>query len=128
MMIKKENDYSFGKTIREMRLERNLPLKYVAAKLHVSDSFYVNVEKERKIVSKETMEYLISFYNLSEEEAETLRTLYYQSRCKLSGFVKIPLSNLSPKKQELAIRFGAAVCDLDDTTCEEILQLLCEEG
>ena len=69
----------FGKALRKLRLDLNISLKDMAAKLNVSSSFLSAVETGKKKIPQNFLEKIITSYKLSRKNVWELSDAKYES-------------------------------------------------
>lgn len=113
----------FGRRMRELRAQRGLTLKQMAADLHLSAAYLSALEHGRRGRPSPGLVMQIQGYlNVIWDEAEELKTLAEISRPKIS----IDTAGLSPEATELVNLLKARIGDLSDARLKELLALLRE--
>ena len=113
----------FGCKIRELRAQRGLTLKQMAADLHLSAAYLSALEHGRRGRPSPGLVMQIQGYlNVIWDEAEELKTLADISHPK----VTIDTAGLSALATELANRLQRYIKDLPDERLQALLDLLTE--
>ena len=113
----------FGCKIRELRAQRGLTLKQMAADLHLSAAYLSALEHGRRGRPSPGLVMQIQGYlNVIWDEAEELKTLADISHPK----VTIDTAGLSALATELANRLQRHIKDLPDERLQALLDLLTE--
>lgn len=78
----------FGEKIKDLRLERNLPLRKVAAYLDIDISILSKIERGEREANREMVTKAAVFFNINEEEFLTnffsdqvAKIIYQESNC-----------------------------------------------
>lgn len=78
----------FGEKIKDLRLERNLPLRKVAAYLDIDTSILSKIERGEREANREMVTKAAEFFNISEEEFLTnffsdqvAKIIYQENNC-----------------------------------------------
>lgn len=78
----------FGEKIKDLRLERNLPLRKVAAYLDIDTSILSKIERGEREANREMVTKAAEFFNISEEEFLTnffsdqvAKIIYKENNC-----------------------------------------------
>ncbi len=78
----------FGERIKDLRLERNLPLRKVAAYLDIDTSILSKIERGEREANREMVTKAAKFFNINEEEFLTnffsdqvAKIIYKESNC-----------------------------------------------
>lgn len=108
----------FGKRVRELRAERGISLKAMAADLHVSSAYLSALEHGRRGRPGPglVMEICASL-DLIWDAAEELKRLAAQSHPR----VTVDTAGLGPKATELANLLAETIHELDDQTLDWII-------
>ncbi|MFC0244714.1 helix-turn-helix domain-containing protein [Falsochrobactrum ovis] len=110
----------FGKRLRELRAERNITQKEMAAALRVSPAYLSALEHGRRgQPTWDLLQRIITFFNIIWDEAEELQNLAAISHPR----VTIDTSGLSPQATELANLLARNIRIID----QETIQRLSEE-
>jgi transcriptional regulator with XRE-family HTH domain len=108
----------FGEKLRNLRRERGVTLKDMAAALNVSSAYLSALEHgKRGRPSWHLLQSVLAYFNIIWDEAEELVKLARLSHPRIT----IDTQGLSPKATELANRLSKDIGRLDDT---QILKLL----
>jgi len=78
----------FGEKIKDLRLDRNLPLRKVAAFLDIDTSILSKIERGEREANREMVTKAAEFFNISEEEFLTdffsdqvAKIIYQENNC-----------------------------------------------
>jgi transcriptional regulator with XRE-family HTH domain len=66
------HENSFGKKLRELRQERNEPLRVVAAAIEVDSSLLSKIEHGERLPTEQQLEKLAIYFNIALEELTAL--------------------------------------------------------
>lgn len=66
--MSKNNSLSFGEYIRQLREERNLPLRKIAAELDIDTSTLSKIEKNERNVNEQIIEKLSNIFSISKSD------------------------------------------------------------
>ena len=111
----------FGEALRRLRAERGVTQRQMAAAMGVSPAYLSALEHgKRSEPSWEFVQRAIGYFNIIWDEAEELQMLGSLSRPK----VTIDTSGLAPKATEIANRLATVIARLDESTLEEIGNLI----
>lgn len=110
----------FGKILRKMRIDCGEIIKNMADKLGCTASYLSAVETGKRPVPEEWAEQIVTFYALSDSAAQELRNASMAE----AKSIKIDMNNLFGNKRETAILFAREFSDVDETTAEQIRELL----
>jgi len=114
----------FGEKLREMRRERGLSQKEMAAEIGVSAAYLSALEHGRRGVPNWAMvQKIIGYFNVIWDEAEELETLAWSSDPR----VVLDTAGLSPKATLLANRLAEAIGTMsedDIARCNALLDEL----
>ncbi|MHB2267393.1 helix-turn-helix domain-containing protein [Aliihoeflea sp. PC F10.4] len=114
----------FGEKLREMRRERGLSQKEMAAEIGVSAAYLSALEHGRRGVPNWAMvQKIIGYFNVIWDEAEELETLAWSSDPR----VVLDTAGLSPKATLLANRLAEAIGKMsedDIARCNALLDEL----
>lgn len=112
----------FGEKLRQLRCERGLSQKDMAAALGVSAAYLSALEHgKRGVPSWALIQKIIGYFNVIWDDADELQLLAESSRPK----VVIDTSNLSPAATELANLLAGSIARLSE---EEIAGLIAQLG
>ena len=111
----------FGKKLRELRAERGIALKDMAAALRVTPAYLSALEHGRRgRPSFRFVQSVIGYFNIIWDEAEELERLAHLSHPK----VTIDTSGLDPAATEIANRLAEEIARLSTSEIEEISKIL----
>jgi transcriptional regulator with XRE-family HTH domain len=110
----------FGKILRKMRIDCGEFIKHMADKLGCTASYLSAVETGKRVIPEEWVDKIIEIYNLNSIAAQELRNAAVAE----AKTVKVDITNLFGSKRETAILFAREFSDVDDTTAEQIRELL----
>ena len=115
----------FGLKLREIRAERGLTLKEMAAGLQVSPAYLSAMEHgHRGRPSKRFVHRVCQYLGIIWDDAEALQQLADLSHPR----VVIDTSGLTPQATELANRLAERIGDLEDSAIARWLQELSPNG
>ena len=113
----------FGERMREMREERGVTQKEMAAALGVSPAYLSALEHGRRgVPSWPLIQKIVGYFNVIWDEAEDLQRLAAASRPR----VGVDTADLSPQATLLANRLAAAIGSLSQADIAELLSRLDE--
>lgn len=113
----------FGERMREMREERGVTQKEMAAALGVSPAYLSALEHGRRgVPSWPLIQKIVGYFNVIWDEADDLQRLAAASRPR----VGVDTANLSPQATLLANRLAAAIGSLSEADIAELLSRLDE--
>ncbi|MEM7170099.1 MAG: helix-turn-helix transcriptional regulator [Pseudomonadota bacterium] len=108
----------FGAKLREIRAERDIPLKEMAAGLHVSPAYLSAMEHgHRGQPSRRFVHRVCQYLNIIWDDAEELQALADLSHPR----VVVDTAGLSPLATELANRLAGRIGELDERTVARLL-------
>ena len=110
----------FGKSLRNIRMDRGMLLKDMAQDLDVTSSYLSAVEVGKRNVPEEWPRKIGKMYDLSDEEIENLEAAATASASQ----IKLDLSDATNESRELAVAFARRFIDLTPKDHNEILTLL----
>ncbi|QPC43364.1 helix-turn-helix transcriptional regulator [Kaustia mangrovi] len=111
----------FGQKLRELRGERGVTLKEMAAALDVSSAYLSALEHGRRgRPSWYLVQRIIAYFNIIWDDAEELARLARLSHPR----VTIDTSGLDPRATELANRLADCIGELDGAELEAMLGVL----
>ena len=111
----------FGKKLRELRAERGIALKDMAAALRVTPAYLSALEHGRRgRPSFRFVQSVIGYFNIIWDEAEELERLAHLSHPK----VTIDTSGLDPAATEIANRLAEEIARLSTSEIEGISKIL----
>lgn len=115
----------FGEKIRELRAERGLSLKDMAAALQVSPAYLSALEHgHRGKPSAGLLHQICGFFEIIWDDAEEIRALAELSHPKIT----VDTSGLSARHTELANRLARDIRSLDGRQVEALLDVLGRKG
>jgi len=114
---------SFGKFLRNLRMDVGELLLEMAAKLHVSPAFLSGVENGKRKIPEGWLARIASLYKLSDEQSAKMKDAYFDSNNK----VDIGLDELQDNQRNLAIAFARRLDSMPDSDIAEILKILDKE-
>lgn len=114
---------SFGKFLRNLRMDIGELLLDMAEKLHVSPAFLSGVENGKRKIPEGWLDKIVSLYNLSDEQSAKMKESFYDS----SNKIDIGLNDLQDKQRNLAIAFARRLDSIPDSDIDEILKILDKE-
>lgn len=108
----------FGQKMRQLRDDRGVTMKDMAAVLQVSSAYLSALEHgKRGRPTVGLLHQICGFFNLIWDDAEDLKRLAELSHPK----VTIDTAGLSPKATELTNRLSEQIGDLDDSRLDALL-------
>ena len=108
----------FGNKIRDLRRQRGLMLKTMAADLGVSAAYLSALEHGRRgRPGSGLVMQICGYFELIWDEAEELKQLASLSHPR----IVLDTAGLSPRATELANVLARTICDLDERTVSELL-------
>ena len=111
----------FGLHLRQLRQQRNLTQKEMAAAIGVTPAYLSALEHgQRGQPSWALLQRIVGYFNIIWDDAEQLQKLAALSDPK----VTIDTSKLSAQATELANLLAARIADLNQSETEELLVLL----
>jgi transcriptional regulator with XRE-family HTH domain len=111
----------FGEKLRQLRRERRVSQKQMAAALGVSAAYLSALEHgHRGAPSWAMVQKIIGYFNVIWDDAEELQRLAANSDPR----VVVDTSGLSPRATELANLLAERIGDLDREQVDELLRLL----
>jgi transcriptional regulator with XRE-family HTH domain len=111
----------FGDRLRQLRQQRAIALKQMAADLHLSAAYLSALEHgHRGRPSPGLVMQIIGYFNVNWDEAEELKTLAALSHPK----VTLDTAGLSPDATRLANRLAQTIGCLPEATLQRLLALL----
>ena len=110
----------FGRRVRELRSERGITQKQMAADLGVSAAYLSALEKgNRGAPSWQFVQKVITYFNIIWDDAEELQTLARTSHPR----VVVDTTGMSPEATELANLLASRIGEL---TQQDVLQIIHE--
>jgi transcriptional regulator with XRE-family HTH domain len=114
----------FGEKLRNLRQERGVTLKVMAAALNVSPAYLSALEHgKRGRPSWHLLQGVLAYFNIIWDEAEELVKLARLSHPRIT----VDTQGLSPKATELANRLSKDIGRLDDAQILKLLATLDEK-
>ena len=111
----------FGRKLRDLRAQRGLRLKDMAAALGVSSAYLSALEHGRRgRPSSGFVQQISAFFNLAWDDVDELKRLAELSHPR----VVVDTAGLAPRATELANRLAEGIDRLDDETIERMLALI----
>lgn len=111
----------FGRRLRQLRAERGLRLKDMAAALGVSSAYLSALEHgNRGRPSGGLVQQISAYLNLAWDDVDELKRLAELSHPR----VVVDTAGLSPRATELANRLAETIGRLDEATLERLLAAL----
>ena len=114
---------SFGEFVRILRIKNHEVMGDMAKVLGVKIPFLSAVENGKKNVPADWADKLISYYNLSADEQDSLMQAIDESRTQY----KIPMDNAGIHQRKAALQFARSFDEMDDETALKILELLSQK-
>lgn len=111
---------SFGKFLRNLRMDMGELLLNMAAKLDVSPAFLSGVENGKRKIPEGWLAKIASLYGLSEEKFLQMKDCFHDS----NNEVEIGLSDLRENQRNLVIAFARKLDSISDTDIEKIQKVL----
>ena len=113
----------FGRKIRELRAQRGITMKQMAADLHLSSAYLSALEHgQRGRPSPGLVMQILGYLGVIWDEAEEIKTLAELSHPK----IVIDTSGLSPTATELANRLARDIRHLPEERLQRLLELVRE--
>ncbi len=111
----------FGRRVRELRRERGVTMKEMAAALRVTPAYLSALEHGRRgKPSWRLVQAIIGYFNVIWDEAEELERLARISHPR----VVIDTAGLAPQAPEAANRLAAQISDMSSAAIAKLLALL----
>lgn len=108
----------FGRKMRELRQERGLNQKHMAAALGVSAAYLSALEHGRRgVPTWALMQRIIGYFNIIWDDAEELQRLADTSHPR----IVIDTSGLSPTATELANLLASSIAQLGEAEIRDII-------
>ncbi len=111
---------SFGKFLRNLRMDEGELLLDMAAKLEVSPAFLSGVENGKRKIPEGWLSKITSLYGLSEEKFLQMKDCFYDS----NNEIEIGLDDLRKNQRNLAIAFARKLESISDDDIERIQKVL----
>lgn len=109
-----------GDFLRNIRLKANISLRKMATDLGISPAFLSAVENGKKKMPDSWFSLIPDTYNLSDNETDEFKDTAYES----FETVELNLAKASDANKKFAIRFARRFDEIDEKTCEQLLELL----
>ncbi len=111
----------FGQKLRDLRIERGVTAKAMAAALHVTPAYLSALEHGRRgRPSWRLVQAIIGYFNVIWDEAEEIERLARLSHPR----IVIDTSGLDPKATELANRLAEGIAHLSPPEIDRLLAAL----
>jgi transcriptional regulator with XRE-family HTH domain len=111
----------FGAKLRQLRLERGITLKAMAAALRISPAYLSALEHGHRGMPTWTLvQRVIVFFNVIWDEADELERLAQISNPR----IVVDTAGLTPRATEFANRLAKQIGSLEETDLEKLLTLL----
>lgn len=115
----------FGAKVRQLRRERGLSQKEMAAAIGVSPAYLSALEHGRRgAPSWALVQKIVGYFNVIWDEAEDLQRLAALSDPR----VVVDTAGLSPRATSFANRVAAEIAGLDDETLDRLMAVLDGRG
>ena len=115
----------FGAKVRQLRRERGLSQKEMAAAIGVSPAYLSALEHGRRgAPSWALVQKIVGYFNVIWDDAEDLQRLAALSDPR----VVVDTAGLSPRATSFANRVAAEIAGLDDETLDRLLAVLDGRG
>lgn len=109
-----------GDFLRGLRMKTNKSLRKMAADLGISPAFLSAVENGKKKMPDSWFALIPEIYNLTDNESDEFKDIAYES----FETVELNLAKAKDANKKLAIRFARRFDEIDEKTCEELLEVL----
>lgn len=114
---------SFGKFLRNLRMDAGELFLDMALKLGVSSAFLSGVENGKRKIPEKWLSNIATYYGLSEEKVEEMTDCFHDS----NNEIEIGLESLQDNQRNLAIAFARKLNSISDGDIEKILKVLNKE-
>ena len=114
---------SFGKFLRNLRMDAGELFLDMALKLGVSSAFLSGVENAKRKIPEKWLSNIATYYGLSEEKVEEMTDCFHDS----NNEIEIGLESLQDNQRNLAIAFARKLNSISDGDIEKILKVLNKE-
>jgi transcriptional regulator with XRE-family HTH domain len=115
----------FGQKLRQLRAERRIQLKAMAAALGVSAAYLSALEHgHRGRPSGGLVQQIVAYFNLAWDDVDELKRLAELSAPR----VTVDTAGLTPQATELANRLAERIGELDESTIGQMLAMLYEQS
>jgi Helix-turn-helix. len=95
----------YGKTLRHLRLDKSELLGTMAAKLGLSPAYLSSIETGNRSIPSDLTGKILSLYNLSEEEAQTL----LKAEADTNHALTINLADASEEQIDASVLFAREI-------------------
>ncbi|MBR2294386.1 MAG: helix-turn-helix domain-containing protein [Clostridiales bacterium] len=109
-----------GDFLRGLRMKADISLRKMAADLGISPAFLSAVENGKKKMPDSWFALIPKKYNLTDNESDEFKDIAYES----FETVELNLAKAKEANKKLAIRFARRFDEIDEKTCEELLEVL----
>ena len=109
-----------GDFLRGLRMKTDISLRKMAADLGISPAFLSAVENGKKKMPDSWFAFIPEKYNLTDNESDEFKDIAYES----FETVELNLAKAKDANKKLAIRFARRFDEIDEKTCEELLEVL----
>ena len=114
---------SFGKFLRNLRMDLGELLLNMACKLEVSPAFLSSVENGKRKIPENWLSKIKKLYKLNDAQVAKMKEAFYDS----NNEVEIGLENLRGNQRNLAIAFARKLETIPDQDIHKILRILDKE-
>lgn len=115
----------FGIRLRELRAQRGISQKEMAAAIGVSPAYLSALEHGRRgAPSWPLVQKIVGYFNIIWDEAEALQKLAAMSHPR----IVIDTAGLSPKATRLANQLAATIAKLDEPALDALAAIVDEAG
>ncbi len=109
-----------GDFLRGLRMKDEISLRTMAADLGISPAFLSAVENGKKKMPDSWFSLIPEKYNLTDNESDEFKDIAYES----FETVELNLAKAKDANKKLAIRLARRFDEIDEKTCEELLEVL----
>lgn len=109
-----------GDFLRSIRMKADISLRKMATDLGISPAFLSAVENGKKKMPDSWFALIPETYHLSESESDEFTDIAYES----FETVELNLVKAKGANKKLAIRLARRFDEIDEKTCEELLEVL----
>lgn len=109
-----------GDFLRGLRMKDDISLRKMAADLGISPAFLSAVENGKKKMPDAWFALIPEKYNLTDNESDEFKDIAYES----FETVELNFAKAKDANKKLAIRFARRFDEIDEKTCEELLEVL----
>lgn len=114
---------SFGKFLRNLRMDAGELLLNMAEKLDVSPAFLSGVENGKRKIPGAWLSKISALYKLSDEQFAKMKECFYDS----NNEIEIGLDGLQDSRRNLAIAFARKLDSISQSDLEKIQKILNKE-